>query len=260
MFWIGLRQESRPATIRSAACFGSVCAFRFGAVCVFIRLGFFGEAHLREPTRMSMIGELHLTLPAMLGHCDVCSCILKNLSAAEAERGLGGAYHAGRKAVGECEEWRPMWNFVDVKQRLQLSEKLCSLEQWLELDCEDIVVFNDLRIRVLSEFESLVSLLINDLLAKGIIAMRFSVASARAGKRPTLLGCHELEILFFNEWTEHLDEWKFRDTRLEYCPYTCMMFPPGPRRRSRVSVYIKSLLKVMGFFQTKESTFRCLRV
>jgi len=208
---------------------------------------------------MSMIGELYLTLPAMLGHCDVCSCILKNLSAAEAERGLGGAYHAGRKAVGECEEWRPMWNCVDVKQRLQRSVQLCPSEPWLEMEHEDIQEFNSLRESVVSELESLVSLLINDLLAKGIIAMRFSVASARAGKRPTLLGCHELEILFFNEWTEHLDEWKFRDTRLEYCPGLCMMVPPGPRRSSRVSVYIKKLLKVMGFFQTQESTFFCFR-
>jgi hypothetical protein len=209
---------------------------------------------------MSMIDELYLTLPAVLGHRDVCSCILKNLTAAESERGLGGACHAGREAVGECEEWRPMWNCVDVKQRLQRSAQLCWPQSVREMEREDIKGFNSFRDIVVSELESLVSLLINDVLAKGIIAMRFSVASARTGKRPTLLGCHKLEIVLLDEWIEHVNKWKFHDTHLEYCPDLCRMVSPGPRRRSRAPVYVKKLLEVMGFFQTEESTFLCFTI
>jgi len=65
---------------------------------------------------------------------------------------------------------------------------------------------------VFRETTALARMLITELLATGVIELRFDVHSLRRGQKPSLLGCTELHALDPLRWVTALQDWALRDT------------------------------------------------
>ena len=111
---------------------------------------------------------------------------------------------------------------------------------------------------VFCEIESFVSLLFDELEPKGVISLRFSFVCARDCKRPSLLGCHEVQIPVpqYESWCSSVDAWALRDrsgfvcglSGLEVPSYFCTLCPSG---------LASELLSIMGLKNTPRSLYEC---
>ncbi len=115
-----------------------------------------------------------------------------------------------------------MWNREHAVARLRVYE-----EEW----------FPPLLFR---ELESLARLLVDELQPAGVISLSFSLAGARAKRRRSLLGCHELRVLKPDVWVERLHYWALNDDTDDDATEVQAQI----RRRGR-SLYIIDLLRKM---------------
>lgn len=133
-------------------------------------------------------------LLALLHETDVNPALLKHLTVAEAGLALAAVCRAARDAVRAFDQWRPMWNREHAVARLRSQ---------FPIDCYGR--------SLLRELESLARLLVDELQPAGVISLSFSLAGARAKRRRSLLGCHELRVLQPVVWVERLRYWALND-------------------------------------------------
>lgn len=133
-------------------------------------------------------------LLALLHETDVKPSLLQHLTVAEAGLALAAVCRAARAAVRAFEQWRPMWNREHAVARLRSQYRI---------DCYGP--------SLLRELESLARLLVDELQPAGVISLSFSLDGARAKRRRSLLGCHELRVLQPVVWVERLRYWALND-------------------------------------------------
>jgi len=146
-----------------------------------------------------MLGECRrVDLHTILSSADLGTLLLKQLTILEAGR-LSGAYSLARTLVrrGEADDvFQPMWAIELVLARLERYR--------LPIFAAGGLVFR--------ETTALARMLLTELLATGVIELRFDVHSLRRGHKQSLLGCTELHALDQLRFVTALQDWALRDT------------------------------------------------
>jgi hypothetical protein len=209
----------------------------------------------------------------LVSHADISMLLLRQLTALEAGR-LGGTCRWARLLMlrGEADEKQ----FIEELQSRQkadtrkwvlhappLSEKEIFgethlwtkkhgvfLRMWdidavlrrLERYRQPYFVDGGLQFQ---ETTGLARKMVVDLLPRGVIRLEFKFELARAGKAPSLLGCHKLEVVQPDEWIRGLQHWAvFDESHLEVMKqfgyYTPCMRDRYPGQ------YVMDLLRHLG--------------
>jgi hypothetical protein len=171
----------------------------------------------------------------LVSHADISMLLLKQLTALEAGR-LGGACRWTRLLMlrGEADEERAKQELhrrhkADMRNWIlhspPLSNKECFGETllWAEKqrvflpmwDTDAVLArleryrqpyFEDGGLQF-KETTGLARLMLDELLPQGVIRLEFKFELARAGKAPSLLGCHKLDVIHPDEWIRVLESW-----------------------------------------------------